>query len=256
MLYRAIIVEDERFLAQQLQDIIIANCPEIEIVGIAHSANIAEEIIVKLKPDLVFMDIELPDMNAFELLEKLVYKEFDVIFTTAHEHYALQAFDQNSVHYLLKPIEKENIKRAVQKYLLKKQQQNKSDITEVLNMMQRLDCLNKKIRLPKMSGFTMVPVKDIIRLEAEGRYTKVFIKEGKPSVNNPLLELISLNIKELETQLSNHNFFRCHNSHLVNLRYIKSYTKGAGGLLNLENGDVIPVSKSNKDELLRQLSKI
>jgi len=256
MQYRSIIVEDEKFLADQLQNFIADNCPEIEIIGVACSADVAAGMISELKPDLVFMDIELPGMNAFELLEKLVYRKFEIIFTTAHGHYALQAFDHNALHYLLKPITRESIKKAVQKFIQKKQDQRRPDVTEILNIMQGIGNPDKKIRLPRMNGFIMVPVKEIIRLQAEGRYTKVFIRENKSDKINKTPEMVSLNIKEFEEQLSNYNFFRCHHSHLVNLKNVKAYTKGEGGILTMENGENIPVSKTRKEALLKFLKEI
>lgn len=256
MPYRSIIVEDAKFLAELLKRLVTNNCPEIEVVDIALSADIAAKIITSLKPDLVFMDIEMPGMNAFELLEKLKYRDFDIIFTTAHRHYALQAFEQNAVHYLLKPITKESILGAVQKYLQKKQEPRKPDVAEIINIVKGTSDPDKKICLPRMSGFTMVPVREIIRLEAEGRYTKVFIKESKSDSTNKTPELISLSIKEFEEQLGKYNFFRCHHSHLINLKNVKAYKKGEGGTLVMENGESIPVSKNRKEALLNQLKEI
>jgi two-component system, LytTR family, response regulator len=234
MTYRSIIVEDEKFLAERLQDIVIHHCPEIEISGMAHSSDTATEIITMLKPDLIFMNIEMPWMDAFRL-EKLMCGNVDIIFTVYRQT-------------------KEGIIRAVQKYIRKKQELHRPGIAERTSVMNGFGNLDKKIRLPTMSGFTMVPVNEIIRLEAAGRYTKVFMKRNISNESNR--ELISLNIKKFEEQLACYNFFRCHHSHLVNLKNVKSYIKGEGGSLMMENGESIPVSKSKKKGFLKRLNEM
>ncbi len=254
MKYKAIIVEDEILLAQQLLNMIASNCQEISVSGIATNGGEAEKMINTLKPDLVFMDVVLPDMNAFHLLEKLKDHTFDLIFTTAHDHYAVQAFDHNTIHYIPKPITKDKIIKAVEKFTQQKKEQHKPDMEDILRIMKQLDQNDKKIRLPSMNGFAMVCVKQIIRLEAEGRYTKVFRKDTGSNSATPKPELISVNIKEFEEKLSGHNFFRVHHSHLVNLDCVKNYVKGKGGILRMETGEDVPVARDKKDELLKRLN--
>jgi two-component system LytT family response regulator len=256
MKYNAIIVEDEILLAQQLLNLITSNCQEISISGIAINGKEAENMIKTLKPDLVFMDVVLPDMNAFDLLEKFKDHTFDLIFTTAHDHYAVQAFDHNTIHYISKPITKDKIIKAVEKFTYRKKELQKPDIEDILRIMKQLDQNDKKIRLPSMNGFAMVGVKQIVRLEAEGRYTKIFRKDAAGGPGAPKPELISVNIKEFEDKLSTHNFFRTHHSHLVNLDYVKSYVKGKGGILKMETGEDVPVARDKKDELLKRLNDI
>lgn len=254
MKYKAIIVEDEILLAQQLLNMIMLNCTEISVSGIATNGSEAEKMIHSLKPDLVFIDIMLPDMNAFQLLENVKEHAFDLIFTTAHDHYAVQAFDHNTIHYISKPITKEKIIKAVEKFIHQKNEQQKPGIDDILRIMKQLDQNDKKIRLPSMNGFDMVYVKQIVRLEAEGRYTKVFRKDA--STGTLKQELISINIKEFEDKLAGHNFFRAHHSHLVNLAYVKSYVKGKGGILKMETGEEVPVARDKKEELLKRLTDI
>lgn len=253
MKHTALIIEDEIFLAQQLNNLLNQYCPEITVLEIVHSGKEAEEKIISLKPDLIFIDIELPDMNAFDLLKKLKHCKFSIIFTTAFDQYALQAFDHNVIHYLLKPLTKESLLRAVQKYI--SGIQHPKDITEVLNVMKKIQQREKKIRLPKLGGFVLLPIADIIRLEAEGRYTRVYLVNS-PDVKNKSYEIVCVNIKEFEEQLQDYHFFRCHHSHIVNLKNVKSYQKGEGGVIELNNGETIPVSKNKKEFLLSQLLEL
>lgn len=256
MKYKAIIVEDEVLLAQQLLNMIASNCMDISISGIATNGHEAEKMINALKPDLVFIDVVLPDMDAFHLLEKFKDHTFDLIFTTAHDHYAVRAFDHNTIHYISKPITKDKIVKAVEKFTHQKKEQQKPEIEDILRIMKHLDQNDKKIRLPSMNGFAMVCVKQIVRLEAEGRYTKVFRNDSGSGTGATKPELISVNIKEFEDKLTGHNFFRSHHSHLVNLDYVKSYVKGKGGILKMETGEDVPVARDKKDELLRRLNDI
>jgi two-component system LytT family response regulator len=256
MKYSAIIVEDEILLARQLLNLITSNCQEISISGIAINGDEAENMIRTLKPDLLFIDVVLPDMNAFELLEKFTDHTFDLIFTTSHDHYAVQAFDHNTIHYISKPITKDKIVKAVEKFVHRKKELQKPDIEDILRIMKHLDQNDKKIRLPSMNGFAMVGVRQIIRLEAEGRYTKIFRKDAGSGPGTSKPELISVNIKEFEDKLSAHNFFRTHRSHLVNLDYVKNYVKGNGGILQMETGEDVPVARDKKDELLKRLNDI
>lgn len=256
MKYKAIIVEDEILLAQQLLNMITSNCEDIAVSGIATSGDEAEKMLNTLKPDLVFLDVVLPDMDAFHLLEKFKDHNFELIFTTAHDHYAVRAFDHNTIHYISKPITKDKIIKAVEKFRHQKKEHQKPDIEDILRIMKQLDQNDKKIQLPSMNGFAMVCVKQIVRLEAEGRYTKVFRKEPGSGSEMPKPELISINIKEFEDKLTSHNFFRAHHSHLVNLDYVKSYVKGKGGILKMETGEDVPVARDRKDELLKRLHDI
>jgi two-component system, LytTR family, response regulator len=256
MKFSAIIVEDDEFMAAQLHDLLTMFCPEINVIGITHCSFKAEEMIKTFNPELVFMDIEMPDRNAFQLLEKLKDQHFDIIFTTAYDHYALKAFDYNSIHYVIKPITKENITKAVQKYIQKGNEFKKSDLSHILDIVKHTENGDKKIHLPRMSGFSIVSIDDIIRFEADGSYTKVFKKADKSDSGKNEPELLSIGIKKFELQLNKHNFFRCHNSHLVNLNKVKAYIRGEGGMLEMENGVNIPVSKAKKEELLIRLKGV
>lgn len=256
MKYKAIIVEDETVLAQQLLHMLSTGCPDISVAGIAADGAEAEKMITILKPDLVFMDVILPDMDAFHLLEKFKNHSFELIFTTAHDHYAIRAFEHNTIHYIAKPITKDKIIKAVEKFIQQRKEQQKPDIEDILRVMKNLDQNDKKIRLPSSNGFEIVGVKQIIRLEAEGRYTKVFRKDTHTGPGAPKAELISINIKEFEDKLASHNFFRVHHSHMVNLDYVKGYIKGKGGILIMETGEDVPVARDKKDELLKRLQDI
>lgn len=248
--YRSIIIDDDEFFAEQLQELLTANHPEIELIGMAHTSVYAQQLIEELKPELVFMDIQMPGRNAFELLENLQYRQFDIVFTTSYDHYALQAFDYNTIHYIVKPVTKENLKKAIEKYSLPRWENKDDAYDQILNIIKQADSTNRKIQIPKQSGFSLVSIDDIIRFEAEGSYTKVFKKSDARKDES---ELLCINIKKFEIQLANHQFFRCHHSHLINLNKVKGYVRGEGGFVELDNGESIPVSRSKKDELLKRL---
>lgn len=247
--YRSLVIDDDSFFAEQLQELLTVNHPEIEVLGIAHTSADAQQLIEELKPELVFMDIQMPGRNAFELLENLEFRQFDIVFTTSYDHYALQAFDYNTIHYIVKPVTKENLNKAIEKYSLSRWENKDVAYDEILNIIKQADP-NKKIQIPKQSGFSLVSIDDIIRFEAEGSYTKVFKKSDTQKDES---ELLCVNIKKFELQLTNHQFFRCHHSHLINLNKVKGYVKGEGGFVELNNGESIPVSRSKKDELLKRL---
>lgn len=251
--YRCIIIDDDEFFAEQLSELLTNHHPEIEIAGIAHTSIHAEQLIEELKPELVFMDIQMPERNAFELLENLQYRKFDIIFTTSYDHYALQAFDYNTIHYIVKPVTKEHITRAIEKYRLTQKDSNKAAYNQILNIIKQTDRSTKKIHIPRQSGFSLVSIDDIIRFEAEGSYTKVYKQSIVSGNKKAEPELLCVGIKKFETQLANHQFFRCHHSHLINLNKVKGYVRGEGGFVELENGESIPVSRSKKEELLKRL---
>lgn len=248
--YRSIIVDDDEFFAEQLQELLAVNHPEVELLGVAHTSMHAQQLIEELRPELVFMDIQLPGRDAFELLENLQFRQFDIVFTTSYEQYALQAFDYNTIHYIVKPVTRENLGKAIEKYSSNRWENKDVAYDQILNIIKQADSANKKIHIPQQSGFSLVSIDDIIRFEAEGSYTKVFKKSDNPKGGS---ELLSINIKKFELQLANYQFFRCHHSHLINLNKVKGYIKGEGGFVQLSNGESIPVSRSRKDELLKRL---
>jgi two-component system LytT family response regulator len=242
---RALLVDDEIHCLETLTWQLEKFCPEIEIVGVCDNAENALTILNKEEIELAFLDIEMPHMNGFELLQRLKKIPFEIIFTTAYDMFAVKAFKFSALDYLLKPIDKDELVQAVQKV---KEKKNQSILPEQLNILfQNLNNhkqRSQKIALPTMNGLEFVIAEDIIHCQSEGNYTHIFLKDD-------FKFLICRTLKETEELLSGHNFFRVHHSHSINLNHIKKYVKGDGGYVIMSNNSSINVSRSRKEELLR-----
>lgn len=246
---RTIIVEDEASSRELLLDLLSEYCPQIEVVATCPDVPSAKKSITSNEPELVFMDIELSDSTSFDLLSQLTNINFEVIFTTAHNKYAQQAIKFSALDFLLKPIDGIELVAAISKAeqrINKNQYQQQIDI-----LLQNIRFMNedRKIALPTARGLEFVMLKDLIRGEGNNNYTHFHIKErGKI--------IVSKTLREFEEMLSEFNFFRVHQSHLVNLRYVKHYDRGDGGSLTLEDGSVVPVARNRKAELMRRLNNL
>jgi two-component system LytT family response regulator len=240
MKLRAILVDDEKHSLETTSILIRKFCPDVEIVAELNAPIDAVQIINQEEPDLLFMDISMPQMNGFELINVLTYKDADVIFTTAYDEYALEGFKQGAVHYLVKPIEAEELVEAVQR--VKKKRIDSKQSTVPLAQMG----LKPKIPISSLNGVELVEVEQIIRCESDGNYTTIVLANRKITVSKTL--------KEIEKQLVDFPyFFRLHNSHLVNLNHVTRYIRGEGGSVILSNTEEIGVSRSKKMDLLEVL---
>jgi two-component system LytT family response regulator len=242
---RALLVDDEKHCLETLTWQLEKFCPEIEIVDVCESAEKALEILDNQKIDLVFLDIEMPHMNGFELLQRLKSIPFEVIFTTAYDMFAVKAFKFSALDYLLKPIDRDELVQAVAKVNDKKKQSILPEQLDILfqNLYNRKQT-SQKIALPTMNGLEFVIADDIVHCQSEGNYTHIFLKDNARY-------LICRTLKETEELLSGHNFFRVHHSHTINLNHIKKYVKGDGGYVIMSNDSSVNVSRSRKEELLR-----
>ena len=240
---RTIVIEDEIDARKGLIKMLSVVNPNIRIVAEAGHVTESIELIKTHKPQLVIMDIELEDGNSFEILKALVTVDFKIIFTTAYSHYAIKAFKFSASDYLLKPISPIELKDAIQKTIIDINNENQHQ--ELLELLKnRGDENPKNIVLKTSNQRFIVPIKDIIRLEADTAYT-IFITENKKIT-------ISKNLKYYQDLLDS-TFIRCHQSHLVNSIHIKELTKN--GLL-LSNKEIIPVSTRKKTEILRQINRL
>jgi two-component system, LytTR family, response regulator len=238
MKLRAIIVDDERHSLETTAILIRKFCPDVEVIAELQSPIDAVEIINTEEPDLLFLDISMPKMNGFELLNVLTYKESDVIFTTAYDEYALEGFKQGAVHYLVKPIDAEDLIESIQRVKKKRLEAKSSGINGM--------GLKPKIPISSLNGVELIEVDQIIRCESDGNYTTIVLHQRKITVSKTL--------KEIEKQLIDFPFFfRLHNSHLVNLNQVVKYIRGEGGSVILSNQEEIGVSRSKKMELLEVL---
>ena len=239
-----ILIDDELPSLENLQHKILEFCPDLEIVAATQKPEIALKLIAQHQPDIIFLDIEMPRMNGFRLLEEIEVKDFEVVFTTAYNYYAIDAVRISAFDYLVKPISVNDLQNTVAR-LFKKAAQNPKQKTEILSQnISRVQLQNDKITISTIDGVEFYEIKSIIRIESSSNYSKVFFIDGKNILVTKLL-------KEFEEILSSYRFFRIHNSHLVNLNYIKKYIRGDGGQVILENDEVIDVSRRKKEEFLK-----
>ncbi len=244
----AILVEDEIVSREILRNYIASYCKNIKLVGEAEHIVDGEKLIKKYNPDIVFLDIEMPFGNGFDLLEKIDNIHFEVIFITAFSDYAIKAINLSASSYLLKPIDIEELVLAVDKIVAKKQNNIESINTKVLaDNIKNINNREQKIVLPQMDGFEVVMIKHIVRAEASNNYTIIYIENGKKYT-------LSKTLKFYEDLLSEFGFLRTHKSHLLNLDHIVKYKKGKLGEAIMSDGSIVLVSSSHKKELMRFFS--
>lgn len=252
----AIIIDDELNSRQTLKLLLAQLCPQVKVVGEADHADAGIALLHKTNPDIVFLDIEMPGKNGFELLADVQAYAFDLIFTTAYHEHAVKAFRFSALDYLLKPIDPDELVSAVAKCGQKKAPKEGTQQLDVLKeMWQQLQAKNnseplqQKIALSNQDGIHIVTINDIVWCEALGSYTKFHFL-------NKSHMLVSKIIKEYEEMLHEYNFIRVHNTFLVNANYIVKYIKGDGGQLIMNDGSEIEVSRRKKDEVIAILAKM
>lgn len=241
--YRVVIIEDEARAREDLKSLLFA-FSELEIVGEADNLAKADEVCKSLRPDLVFCDVMLPGGTSLDWLVNLDKVDFDLIFTTSHQEFAIQAFRLAAVDYLLKPLDRKEVEDAVLRFLDRKAENGKPVQQLIQNLQGPRE--RSKMALPTMSGFQFVEIRNIIRCESDNTYTTFYLK-GKSKV------LVSRTLKEIETILEPFGFFRVHNSHLINLDEVTEYLKGEGGQVKLSDGSVVDVSRRRKEEFLERV---
>lgn len=241
----SVLVDDERHCLETLAWQLEKFCPQVRIAAVCESGEQALEVLADRNVDLVFLDIEMPRLNGFELLQRLNNVTFDVIFTTAYDMFAVKAFKFSALDYLLKPIDKDELIEAVAKVGNRKLPTIRPEQLDIL--FQTLSSRKQtppKVALPTMTGLEFVTANDIIHCQSEGNYTHIYLGDKSHY-------LICRTLKETEELLSGHNFFRVHHSHIINLNHIRKYVKGDGGYVIMSDNTSINVSRSRKEELLR-----
>ena len=247
---RAVIVEDEKRSRETLSGLLKLYCKNLTVVGEAENVREGLEVIKQQNPDVVFLDIQMPDGSGFKLLEQIKQISFDVIFTTAYDQFAIKAIRFSALDYLLKPILPNDLVNAVNKAEKNKQvQKSNSNIKVLLENINRPPAESPKIILSTSEKINIIKVDEIIRCESDDYYTMFYFTNGKRL-------LVSKTLKEQEELLSEHNFIRPHKSHLINVKYIKSYLKTEGGVILMENGSKIPVSRRKKEYIKEILSNL
>jgi two-component system, LytTR family, response regulator len=243
----AIIIDDEPKGRLALREKLLAYCPEVLILDEAANGQDALVLIKRHKPQLIFLDIEMPKMNAFEMLNALPEKNFHIIFTTAYDQYAIKAIKYAAFDYLLKPIDIEELKTAVAKAGTVKNNQTLLQAELLSQHLLHPKRQFAKLAIPTLEGILFFNTADIVHLEANSNYTNIHF------VTNPKVTA-SKTLKEFEELLPADTFFRTHHSHIINLNYIKRYIKGDGGQIELTNGTLVDVSRSKKEEFLKVIA--
>lgn len=246
----AIIIDDEPHCIDRLERLLTSHCsPSVALLGKFQTVDDGMRAIARLHPDLVFLDIKIHDETGFDLLKKLPETRFEVIFTTAFEQYAIQAFKFSAIDYLLKPVDPDDLVEAVarmEKKISKEETAKKLEV--LLHNLKDVQGRSKKIAIPTMNGLMFIAVNDIIRCQASINYTTLFLQDSQKIT-------VAKTLKEFEQLLSEYHFLRVHNSHLINLSCVKSYQKGKGGTVLMTDRSEIEVSFRRKDELLKRLTK-
>lgn len=240
----AFIVDDKPANIETLQQLLTGYCPQVQVLG--HARNIADGYrdISGLRPEIVFLDIEMPGGNGFELLRKFSQVTFETIFVTAYDHYAVEAFRQHALDYLLKPIDIEALQQAVMKAGRQTElKQTNERLVKFLLQTQATAGLDTKISLPVQDGYVFIDTKDITRCEASGSYSWFYLTGGKKL-------MVSMRLKECEQLLPEDRFYRVHNSHIVHIRYVSRYVRGRGGYILMHDDSAVEVAASRKDAFL------
>jgi two-component system LytT family response regulator len=249
-MYTTVIVDDEKPQQDILTGMIKNHFPQLELAAVCSSVNEGVEKISTLKPQLVFLDVVMPPFTGFDLLNRVKAIDFDVIFVTSYEQYAINAFKVSAVDFLLKPFSKEHLAESVSKF--EKKVETKESLQHITNLLQNINSVSfdeVKIALPSFNGLTFVKLGNIIRCEGDNMYTTFFLADKTKLI-------VSKNLKDSSDILSEYNFCRVHVSHLVNLRHVKDYIKGDGGQVVMSDKAVVYVSRKNKQELLNRFTRL
>lgn len=250
MAMRALIVDDEADARDNLRLMLEEHCPQVTVVGMAANADAARDLIAREDPDVIFLDIKMPGEDGFSLLRSLPQPHLPVIFTTAYDEFALRAFKENALDYLEKPIDPDELERAVGKLarLL-------GDPGEMIRRGESLQALmndpasplSTRVAVPSRDGLVLLRHEDILYLEASDSYTVVHVREGKRTIS-------SKHIRVFETNLDPKKFFRVHKSYIINLEHLRSFSRSEGNMAVLDNGALVPVSRRRLPELLAMIN--
>lgn len=247
---KAILVDDEPDGIRTLKKLLELHCPEVEVVGTAHNASLAKQLLEELKPDVVFLDIQMPGKTGLDLLTELSVRDFEVIFVTAHNEYMLQALQYSAADYLLKPVDEDRLLEAVQRVESRLKSGRKEERTEALlhNLGQTGKPAEMRLCLPTLKGFIILKLDDIIYCRAERSYT-MFHLEGNKTV------IVSKPLLDYDNLLRDTFFLRVHKSYLINIHHVKEYQRGEGGVVIMSDGTEIEVSRRKKELFLQKIKE-
>ena len=246
---RCVLIDDESNSLEMMEWLLKTYCPQVKIEAMCNAASKGIEAINKYKPDLVFLDIEMPHMNGFDMLEQFDKLFFDVVFCTAYDQFAIRAFKYSALNYLLKPIDPEDLKDTIRRIEEKKTTPSKEQIELLFqNIKQTVKPTAQRIALTTGDGMIFVPTQDILYCQAESNYTSVILAGGKKIV-------VSKVLKEIDEALSGPDFFRVHNSYLININQISKFVRGDGGYVVMQDGATVSISRSRRQEFMELFEK-
>jgi two-component system LytT family response regulator len=243
---RSIIIDDEFKSREVLKSLIEKFCEDIEVSATCHNGDAAIEAIDKFKPDVIFLDIQLQSETGFEILQRLDKTDFEIIFTTAYSEFAIKAFNFSAIDYLLKPIDIELLRKAVEKARKRIVGSISQRVAQLAENIRGNSFKNTRLAIPSTDGLVFVNVGEIIYCEASGNYTNIYLDDNRKFI-------VSRTLKDYEELLEEQDFFRIHNSHLINLNAIKKYIRGDGGQVVMKNDKTLDVSKMKKKGFLDKI---
>lgn len=248
---RAVLIDDEKHNLENLRELLSVYCPQVTVCDTALNAEDGKTIILKQEPEIVFLDIQMPGQTGFDLLKGLKSYDFEVIFVTAHDQYAIQAMRMSAIDYLLKPIDigelQSAVDNAIKQYKQKAQNRQLENLIDLLKSQRNKD--EQRVALPTTKETRFVRTSEIVRCESSNNYSTFFLADGESMV-------VCKPIYEYEEILKDFGFIRCHQSHLVNKKFIKSWKKDYGDHLLLYNGTEIPISRSKKEMVRHELDSV
>jgi two-component system LytT family response regulator len=246
---KTVIIDDETDAVDFINTIIGEYCPSLKVVGKAHNVLQGVDVINESKPDLVFLDVEMPNGSGFDLLSRYPQKDFDVIFITAFNHYAVRAIKFSAVDYILKPININEFIEAVNRVVMKRAEKSHNSNDNFRVLMENLRTpLPSRLAIPTSDGMEYLNPREIIRIEADRSYSWFFISGDRKI-------LVSKHLKEFQELLSDRYFLRSHNSHLINMKFVKKFIRKEGGYIEMSDGSIVPISRNKKDIFLDHMAK-
>jgi len=246
---RTILIDDESNSLEMMEWLLKTYCPQVVVEAMCDSGEKGIEAIRQYKPDLVFLDIEMPHMNGFDMLEQFDKLFFDVVFCTAYDQFAIKAFRYSALNYLLKPVDPDDLKETIRRLEEKKSSPSKEQIDLLIqNIRQPARPAVQRIALTTGDGLIFVETRDILYCHAESNYTNVVLIGGKKI-------LVSKVLKDIDETLSGNDFYRVHNSYLINLNHIQKFVRGEGGYIIMDDGANIGISRSRRQEFMDLFSR-
>ena len=246
---RCVLVDDERNALEMMEWLLKTYCPQVDIAAMCSHPEQALDIIREKKPDVVFLDIEMPHMNGFDLLEKIGQIDFEVVFCTAYDQFAIRAFRYSALDYLLKPVDPDDLKATVQRIEQRRSLPSREQFDLLLHSIRRPEPQTpQRIALTTNDGLIFVPTSSIIYCEAESNYTNVVLDNNKKI-------LVSKVLKDIDETLSGPDFFRVHSSYLININHIRKFIRGDGGYIIMDNDATITISRNRRQEFMERFSK-